>query len=72
MLDTLSAFLEAGGGMTAFAAAVNLSRPAAYARLARLRQVLGRDPDDPRTRLSLHLARLALQQDQGQSSPESR
>ena len=72
MLETLSAFLETGGGMTAFAAAVNLSRPAAYARLARLRQVLGRDPGRPRTRLSLHLAMLALQQNRAQPSPESR
>ena len=63
MLATRSAFLEAGGGMTAFAAAVGLSRPAAYARVARLRQLLGRDPGEPRMRLSLHLALLALQQD---------
>ena len=49
--------------MTAFAEAVKLSRPAAYARLARLRQILGRDLDQSRTRLSLHLAMLALQQD---------
>ena len=63
MLETLAAYLEAGGGMTDFARAINLSRPAAYARLARLRQVLGCDPDQPRTRLSLHLAMLALQQD---------
>lgn len=61
-LETLSAYLEAGGAMTAFAAAVGLSRPAAYARLARLRDLLGRDLEQPRTRLSLHLAVLALQQ----------
>jgi purine catabolism regulator len=61
-LETLSAYLEAGGGMTAFAAAIGLSRPAAYARLGRLRQVLGRDLDAPVTRLSLHLALLALHQ----------
>ena len=47
--------------MTAFAETVKLSRPAAYARLARLRQILGRDLDQSRTRLSLHLAMLALQ-----------
>lgn len=62
MLESLAAYLDAGGGMTAFAAAVNLSRPAAYARLAKLRQLLGRDLDQPRVRLSLHLAMLALQQ----------
>ena len=62
LLATLSAYLEAGGAMTAFAARIGLSRPAAYARLARLRDALGADPADPRTRLSLHLALLALQQ----------
>lgn len=62
MLDTLAAYLDAGGGMTAFAAAVNLSRPAAYARISKLRHVLERDLDQPRVRLSLHLALLALQQ----------
>jgi purine catabolism regulator len=62
MLETLAAYLDAGGGMTAFAAAMNLSRPAAYARLAKLRQVLARDLDQPRVRLSLHLAVLAVAQ----------
>jgi len=62
MLDTLLAYLDADG-MTAFAALIGLSRPAAYARLARLRQVLGRDLDEPRSRLSLHLALLALKHD---------
>jgi purine catabolism regulator len=63
MLDTLCAYLEAGGGMTAFAALINVSRPAAYARLARLRKIVGFELDQPRTRLSLHLAMLALHQD---------
>jgi purine catabolism regulator len=63
-LETLSAYLEAGSVMTAFAARLRLSRPAAYARLARLRELLGRDLEQPRTRLSLHLALLALQQGQ--------
>jgi purine catabolism regulator len=63
MLDTLSAYLEAGGRMTAFAETIRLSRPAAYARLTRLRQILACDLDESRTRLSLHLAMLALQQD---------
>lgn len=62
MLETLFAYLEAGGGMTAFAAKIGLSRPSAYARLARLRQVMRSDLDDCRTRLSLHLAMLALRQ----------
>jgi purine catabolism regulator len=62
MLGTLSAYLEAGGRMTAFAEMINLSRPAAYARLTRLQRILRTDLDQPRTRLSLHLAMLALQQ----------
>jgi PucR family transcriptional regulator, purine catabolism regulatory protein len=68
LLETLAAYLEAGGGMTEFARTINLSRPAAYARLARLRQVLDRDLDQSRTRLSLHLAILALQQDRSASA----
>ena len=71
VLETLSAYLEAGGGMTAFAASVGLSRPAAYARLARLRQILARDLDAPVTRLSLHLALLALHQTSDEGSTRS-
>jgi len=69
MLATLLAYLEADGGMTGFAAKIGLSRPAAYARLARLRQALHDDLDDPQTRLSLHLAMLALDQDRRSHSP---
>jgi purine catabolism regulator len=69
-LETLSAYLEAGSVMTAFAARLSLSRPAAYARLARLRELLGRDLEQPRTRLSLHLALLALQQGQSDAVTE--
>ena len=68
MLATLRAYLEADGGMTGFAARIGLSRPAAYARLARLRQALHDDLDDPQTRLSLHLAMLALDQDRDSGS----
>jgi purine catabolism regulator len=62
MLETLSAYLESGGNMTTLAATIHISRPAAYARVARLRHTLGRDVDPPQTRLSLHLAMLALRQ----------
>ena len=68
MLATLRAYLEADGGMTGFAARIGLSRPAAYARVARLRQALHDDLDDPQTRLSLHLAMLALDQDRDSGS----
>ena len=60
MLETLLAYLDAGGVVTVFARAVQLSRPGAYARLDRLRALLGCDLEHPRTRLSLHLALLAL------------
>lgn len=57
---TLLAYLDAGGRMTAFAQAAGLSRQAAYARVERLRALLGPRMADPRARLSLHLAVLAL------------
>lgn len=62
MLRMLLAYVDAGGVMTEFAGAVRLSRPAAYARLDRLGDLLDRDLRRPRTRLSLHLALLALHQ----------
>ena len=64
MLDTLLTYLDAGGAVTAFARAIGLSRPAAYARLDRLRKTLKRNLDDPRTRLSLHIAMLSLHRPQ--------
>jgi purine catabolism regulator len=60
MLDTLLAYLDVGGTVTTFARDIGLSRPAAYARLDRLRGILGRDMDNPRVRLSLHIALLSL------------
>jgi PucR family transcriptional regulator, purine catabolism regulatory protein len=63
MFATLLAYLETGGGMTGLAAKMGVSRPAAYARRDRLRQVMGSDLDDPQTKVSLHLAMLALAQD---------
>jgi purine catabolism regulator len=62
MLELLFAYLESGGAMTTLAERLNVSRPSAYARVARLRELLDCDLDHPRTRLSLHLAMLALQQ----------
>ncbi|MDT0276727.1 PucR family transcriptional regulator [Blastococcus goldschmidtiae] len=72
MLETLLAYLDTGGVVTHFAGALRLSRPAAYARLARLRILLGRDLDQPRTRLSLHLALLALHQEADVAAPPAR
>ncbi len=60
MITSLLAYLDAGAAVSAFARAVQLSRPAAYARLDRLRSLLGADLGHARTRLSLHLALLAL------------
>jgi purine catabolism regulator len=65
MVRTLLAYLDAGGVVTDFARAIRLSRPAAYARLDRLRDLLGRDLERPRIRLSMHLALLALEQQTG-------
>ncbi|WP_432573159.1 PucR family transcriptional regulator [Kineococcus sp. SYSU DK005] len=58
-LELLRGHLEAGGSMTRLAARLGLSRPAAYGRVERLRERLGRDLDDPEERLALHLALLA-------------
>lgn len=65
LLDTLLAYLDAGGVVTSFARSLGLSRPAAYARLDRLRGLLNRDLGDARVRLSLHIALLSLRRAQG-------
>ncbi|GAA3867921.1 PucR family transcriptional regulator [Saccharothrix violaceirubra] len=62
LLDLLRAFLEAHGNVAVLARELHLSRPAVYARLGRLTDVLGRDLADAQTRLSLHLALLAYDQ----------
>ncbi|NIZ90644.1 PucR family transcriptional regulator [Kineococcus rubinsiae] len=64
-LALLRAHLECSGSMTRLAARLHLSRPATYGRVERLRARLGRDLDDPETRLTLHLAVLA----HGQARP---
>jgi purine catabolism regulator len=61
-LALLSAHLEVGGSMTPLAARLHLSRPATYGRVQRLTQRLGRDLEDPETRVALHLALLARAQ----------
>jgi purine catabolism regulator len=59
LLAVLDTLLSCGGNKTAAAAAAHLSRPAFYARLARLERLLGLDLDVPESRLSLHVALLA-------------
>lgn len=62
LLDLLRTYLAANGNVAVLARALHLSRPAVYARLKRLSDVLGRDIADAETRLSLHLAVLAYDQ----------
>ncbi|PFG97615.1 purine catabolism regulator [Saccharopolyspora erythraea NRRL 2338] len=62
LLKTLRAYVETDGVVTAFASRIGTSRPAAYARLRRLSELLDRDLDDPPTRLSVYLALLVLDQ----------
>ncbi|MGW5051895.1 PucR family transcriptional regulator [Actinokineospora sp. NPDC004072] len=62
LLDLLRTYLAANGNVAVLARALHLSRPAVYARLKRLADVLGRDIADAETRLSLHLAVLAYDQ----------
>ena len=62
LLGTLRALLEHGRNKSTAAAAIHLSRPAFYDRLARIAQVLDADLDDVETCLSLHVALLAHHQ----------
>jgi purine catabolism regulator len=55
------AFAEADGVISAFAVRIGTSRPAAYARVRKLSDVLGRDLADPLVKLSLQVAVLALE-----------
>ncbi|WP_323369530.1 PucR family transcriptional regulator [Streptomyces alkaliterrae] len=58
LLDVLAALLDSGD-KTAAAAALHVSRPVLYDRLARVERILGVDLADPETRTSLHTALLA-------------
>ncbi|MFY1637808.1 PucR family transcriptional regulator [Solwaraspora sp. WMMB335] len=60
LLTTLRAYLDHGRNKSAAAAAVHLSRPAFYERLARLARILDADLDSVPDCLSLHVALLAL------------
>lgn len=60
LLATLRGYLDQGRNKSAAAAAVHLSRPAFYERLARLARILDVDLDSVESCLSLHVALLAL------------
>ncbi len=58
LVATLRAYLHTRGNVSALARASHLSRPALYARLARIQDVLGVDLEDAESNLSLHVALL--------------
>ncbi|MEP7089971.1 MAG: PucR family transcriptional regulator [Nocardioidaceae bacterium] len=59
LLATVRAVLDHPRSRTEASAALHLSRPAFYGRLAKVERVLGCSLDDPLTRTSLHVALLA-------------
>ncbi|MEJ7635326.1 PucR family transcriptional regulator ligand-binding domain-containing protein [Aeromicrobium sp.] len=59
LLELLRQFLAAGGNKSRLARASHRSRPALYAKLAQIEQVLGVSLDDPDSQLSLGVAMLA-------------
>lgn len=60
LVATLEHYLRAGCNKSAAAQAAHLSRPAFYERLARIERILGVAPGAVDTRLSLHVALVAL------------
>ncbi|MFP5072003.1 PucR family transcriptional regulator [Pseudonocardia nantongensis] len=58
-LTGLRAWACSGGVVADFARRIGVGRPAAYARLARLSELVGADLTDPEVRTSLHVALLA-------------
>jgi purine catabolism regulator len=61
LLATLTAYLEAGGNKAEAASRAHLARPTLYQRLRKVEEVLGTDLESAESRLSLHVALLALQ-----------
>jgi purine catabolism regulator len=55
-LQTLVAYLEAGGNKSGAAARSHLSRATFYKHLDQIGDVIGRDLDDPEVRTALHIA----------------
>ena len=62
LTEAVWALLQHPGSKSDAAAALHLSRPAFYDRLAKAERVLGVDLDDPDIRVSLHVALLADRQ----------
>ena len=60
LLPALTAYLEAGGNKAAAAKRAHLARPTMYERLRQIEDVLGVDLEPAESRLSLHVALLAL------------
>ena len=60
LIDTLAAYLAAGGNKTEAAKASHLARPTFYERLRRIERICGTDLSSPDSRTSLHVALLAL------------
>ena len=61
LLTALTAYLEAGGNKAEAAKRAHLARPTMYERLRQIEDVLGVDLEPAESRLSLHVALLALQ-----------
>jgi PucR family transcriptional regulator, purine catabolism regulatory protein len=61
LLPTLTAYLGAGGNKAETAKRAGLARPTLYERLRQIEAVLGVQLDSAESRLSLHVALLALQ-----------
>jgi PucR family transcriptional regulator, purine catabolism regulatory protein len=61
LLAVLSAYLSAGGNKAAAAQDAHLARPTLYERLRQIEDVLGVSLESAESRLSLHVALLALQ-----------
>ena len=61
LLSALTAYLSAGGNKAEAAKQAHLARPTMYERLHQIEDVLGIDLEPAESRLSLHVALLALQ-----------
>jgi len=60
LVAALTAYLEAGGNKAEAAKRAHLARPTLYERLRQIEEVLGTSLEPPESRLSLHVALLAL------------